>query len=111
MHWFLDNSNISYQSESLLFYFCVTYLLYLNSEIKLIEALQDDRKKRFADVPEEKIQLYTAGTMQNKEDIEHWVAAVQAAFPNKVVSYAQLPCSIASHVGPDCKGIGLSVIS
>ena len=31
MHWFLDNSNISYQSESLLFYFCVTYLLYLNS--------------------------------------------------------------------------------
>ena len=80
-------------------------------ERKLIEALQDDRKKRFADVPEEKIQLYTAGTMQNKEDIEHWVAAVQAAFPNKVVSYAQLPCSIASHVGPDCKGIGLSVIS
>lgn len=80
-------------------------------ERKLIEALQDDRKKRFADVPEEKIQLYTAGTMQNKEDIEHWVAAVQAAFPNKAVSYAQLPCSIASHVGPDCKGIGLSVIS
>lgn len=77
------------------------------SEKKMIEAIQKDIASRFADVPMEKLRIGSAGTLQNKEDRDHWQSVVQTAFPDTVVEYVTLPCSIASHVGPDCMGIAV----
>lgn len=79
-------------------------------EKKMIEALQDDITKRFADIPAERLRVATAGTLQSQEEIDHWLNLVQDAFPEQKVYYSALPCSIACHVGPDCKAIGFAVI-
>lgn len=78
-------------------------------EKKMIEAIQNDIAGRFANVPAQRLRVATAGTLQNKEEIDQWQNAVQAAFPNLAVDYTPLPCSIACHVGPDCMGIGVVV--
>lgn len=79
-------------------------------EGKMIEAIKNDIANRFSDISTEKLRIAVAGSLQNQEDIAHWLDAVQSAFPNIKVYYDPLPCSIVSHVGPDCKGIGVSVI-
>ena len=71
-------------------------------EKKMIEAVQNDISTRFADVPMEKLRIEAGGTQRNQEDRDHWQSTVQAAFPGAAVGYVTLPCSIASHVGPDC---------
>lgn len=79
-------------------------------EKKLISTLQEDIASRFADVPVEKLQVAVAGTLRTKEDIDRWLGLVQSAFPNQKVYYDNLPCSIATHTGPDAMGIGVYVI-
>lgn len=79
-------------------------------EKRLISTLQEDIATRFADVLEEKLQVAVAGTLRTQQDIEHWLGVVQSAFPNQKVYYDQLPCSIATHTGPDAMGIGVYVL-
>ena len=69
------------------------------AESKMIEAIHQDRAERFKDVPESRLLIETAGTLENGELAEHWRQQVQAEFPFARVSYANLPCSIACHVG------------
>ena len=69
------------------------------AESKMIEAIRHDREARFKDVPESRLLIETAGTLENEELAEHWRQQVQAEFPFAKVSYANLPCSIACHVG------------
>lgn len=69
------------------------------AESKMIEAIHQDRAERFKDVPESRLLIETAGTLENSELAEHWRQQVQAEFPFAKVSYANLPCSIACHVG------------
>lgn len=69
------------------------------AESKMIEAIHQDRAERFKDVPESCLLIETAGTLENGELAEHWRQQVQAEFPFAKVSYANLPCSIACHVG------------
>ena len=69
------------------------------AESKMIEAIHQDRAERFKDVPESRLLIETAGTLENGELAEHWRQQVQAEFPFAKVSYANLPCSIACHVG------------
>ena len=69
------------------------------AESKMIEAIHQDRAERFKDVPESRLLIETAGTLENCELAEHWRQQVQAEFPFAKVSYAYLPCSIACHVG------------
>ena len=69
------------------------------AESKMIEAIRQDRVERFKDVPESRLLIETAGTLENSELAEHWRQQVQAEFPFAKVSYANLPCSIACHVG------------
>lgn len=76
----------------------------------MIEAIKNDIASRFANISAEKLQIAVAGSLQNQEDITHWHDTVQSAFPNMNVYYNPLPCSIVSHVGPDCMGIGVTVI-
>ena len=69
------------------------------AESKMIEAIHHDREERFKDGPESRLLIETAGTLENGELAEHWRQQVQAEFPFAKVSYANLPCSIACHVG------------
>lgn len=69
------------------------------AESKMIEAIHQDRAERFKDVPESRLLIETAGTLENGERAEHWRQQVQAEFPFAKVSYANLPCSIACHLG------------
>ena len=69
------------------------------AESKMIEAIRQDRAERFKDVPESRLLIETAGTLENGELAEHWRQQVQAEFPFAKVSYANLPCSIACHLG------------
>ena len=69
------------------------------AESKMIDALHQDRAERFKDVPESRLLIETAGTLENGELAEGWRQRVQAEFPFAKVSYANLPCSIACHVG------------
>lgn len=69
------------------------------AESKMIEAIHQDRAERFKDVPESRLLIETAGTLENGELAEQWRQQVQAEFPFAKVSYANLPCSIACHVG------------
>ena len=69
------------------------------AESKMIEAIHQDRAERFKDVPESRLLIETAGTLENGELAEQWRQQVQAEFPFAKVSYANLPCSIACHLG------------
>lgn len=69
------------------------------AESKMIEAIHQDRAERFKNVPESRLLIETAGTLENGELAEHWRQQVQAEFPFAKVSYANLPCSIACHLG------------
>lgn len=78
-------------------------------ERKMIEALENDINVRFKDVPKENIQVVVAGTLKEQDEIDEWTKAVQEAFPYSRVYYNTLPCSILSHAGPGCKGLGAVV--
>ena len=69
------------------------------AQARMIEAIKQDRVGRFGDVPESRLLIQTAGTLENPELAEAWRQQVQAAFPFSKVIYANLPCSIACHVG------------
>lgn len=79
-------------------------------ERKMIEGIKNDIASRFANISAEKLQVAIAGSLQIQEDIAHWLDIVQSEFPNVNVYYNPLPCSIVSHVGPDCIGIGVTAM-
>lgn len=79
-------------------------------EQKMIKAIQTDISERFSAFSKENLHIDTAGTFEQAEQIEHWKSSVQEAFPDFSIHYFPLPCSIASHVGPGCAGIAVSVV-
>ena len=81
------------------------------SEKKMIEALKSDIASRFSSIPNERLHIATAGTLEKKEDIDRWRNMVQEAFPESTVYYTPLSCSIACHVGINAAGIGAIVIA
>lgn len=77
------------------------------AEEKMIEAIKQDRLTRFTDVPDHQLRIETAGTFENEEKSEQWRQLVQNAFPSIPVSYVDLPCSIACHVGINAAGTAI----
>lgn len=77
------------------------------AEEKMIKAIKQDRLTRFADVPDHQLRIETAGTFKNEEKSEQWRQLVQSAFPSIPVSYVDLPCSIACHVGINAAGTAI----
>ncbi|MGM9662302.1 MAG: DegV family protein [Oscillospiraceae bacterium] len=77
------------------------------AEATMIEAVKRDRATRFGDVPDAALQIETAGTFESDAQAQRWRALVQAEFPAAAVSYVDLPCSIACHVGMNAAGIGI----
>ena len=79
------------------------------SEKKMIEAIRNDIATRFGDVPAERLRIYAGGTQRAREDMDSWQSMVQAAFPGAETGYVTMPCSIASHVGPECIAMAVYV--
>lgn len=73
---------------------------------KLIEALKNDFKERLAGEDMSKIRVGTAGSFRNVEDARAWRQEVADTFPGFEVIYGNLGCSIATHTGPEARGIG-----
>lgn len=77
------------------------------AESKMIEAVKQDRITRFADIPDSQLRVETAGTFESDAQAQRWRELVQAEFPTIPVSYVQLPCSIACHVGINAAGTSI----
>ena len=77
------------------------------AKAKMIEALKEDRFTRFGQVPDGELRIETAGTFESRQEAEQWCRMVQAEFPTVQVSYVDLPCSIACHVGINAVGTGI----
>ena len=80
------------------------------TEHKILDAVAEDLRSRFADYPADRISIGAAGTFAKAEDESAWLAAVQKAFPEHPTFYGRLSCSIACHVSVDAIGIGVSVL-
>lgn len=78
-------------------------------EQRMIEALLNDKEKRFADVPNEQLSIGAAGTCLSEEEQLNWRHALEEAFPGADVFYNPLSASIGCHTGPGAVGVGLSV--
>lgn len=77
------------------------------AEIKMIDAVKRDRAVRFADASDEQLRVETAGTFEDAQQAERWRKQVQAEFPSMTVTYVELPCSIACHVGMNAVATGV----
>ncbi|MGI6654152.1 MAG: DegV family protein [Christensenellales bacterium] len=77
----------------------------------LIKLMETDIKNRFQFIPAQDISLCTAGTLTSSQDAQAWNARVQKAFPEYKVTYHELSCSIACHVGPGAIAIGMSLVN
>lgn len=78
-------------------------------EQRMIEALLNDKEKRFTDVPNEQLSIGAAGTCLSEEEQLNWKHALEEAFPGADVFYNPLSVSIGCHTGPGAVGVGLSV--
>ena len=78
-------------------------------EQRMIEALLNDKEKRFADVPNEQLSIGAAGTCLSEEEQLNWKHALEEAFPGADLFYNPLSASIGCHTGPGAVGVGLSV--
>lgn len=77
------------------------------AEMCMIEAIRHDRVTRFADIPDSRLLIETAGTFERSEQAQMWLDRMQAEFPHMEVSYTHLPCSIACHVGMNAAGTAI----
>lgn len=78
------------------------------AESSMLQAIRQDRIKKFSDVPDSGLQIDTAGTFEDDALARKWLQMVQTEFPETSVCYVQLPCSIACHVGMNAAGIAIT---
>ena len=79
-------------------------------ERKMLEAVAEDIRTRFSQVPPERVSIGAAGTFRLAEDEAEWLTAVKQAFPDHPTYYNRLACSIACHVSVNAIGIGVSML-
>lgn len=77
---------------------------------RMVEALQNDRKTRFADIPAERLMIGAAGANLTTEEADEWKQMLEAAFPGSFIYFDPLSYSIGCHVGPKACGTGISVM-
>ena len=78
------------------------------AEATMIKAIHQDRAARFIDVPNSQLLIDTAGTIESNEAAQEWLQMVQGEFPDAVISYYHLPCSIACHVGMNSMAVTIT---
>ncbi len=76
----------------------------------MIDALKNDIKTKFKNIPVDELRVRVAGTLTNRNEIDRWRQEVQTAFPEFEIEYFALPCSIASHLGANAIGIAIDKI-
>lgn len=79
------------------------------SRHRMIQALEDELTGSFSVFSREQVILGTAGSFSDPTAARAWREEVQQAFPDFVVQYVPLSCSISSHTGPDACGLGIIV--
>jgi len=75
-------------------------------ESKLIDAIRNDIKTRFSDVPKEEVTIFTAGTLGSDEECNRWREYVMSEFPGYEIGYYPLSLSIGAHIGPGSIAVG-----
>jgi len=80
------------------------------AESKMIEAIRNDLRNRFGDVPDEDIAMAAVSSYTEQSDIDAWLETVNREFPQYKVFYNHLSLSIGSHVGPNSVAIAMSRI-
>lgn len=75
----------------------------------LIRLMETDLEKRFRYIHPAEMTLCTAGTLVREEDAREWNERVQKAFPDYQVTYQELACSIACHVGCNSLAIAMAI--
>lgn len=78
---------------------------------KMLEALREDREKRFGDVDASRLMVAAAGAGLSAQEAQEWTQALAEAFPGAQVYYDPLSFSIGVHTGPGAIGVGLVVLS
>lgn len=77
-------------------------------ESKVIEAMKRDFATRFKDFTSKDMMLFTAGTIQDKDECMAWNNIVKGEFPEYDVKYYPLSLSIGAHIGPGAIAVGVS---
>lgn len=80
------------------------------AESKMLDAIGNDLKTRFKNVPCEDIAMAAVSSFTDQNDIDAWLKTVQEAFPQYKVFYNHLSLSIGSHVGPNSVAIAVSKV-
>lgn len=77
-------------------------------EKKLVDAIVNDMKTRFSNVPEEEMYVFTSGTLREEEAWKRWNGIIAEHFPNNEVNYYPLSLSIGAHIGPGSIAVGVA---
>ena len=78
-------------------------------ETKIVDAIRKDIESRFEGLaPDKELMMFTAGTMQTKEECDRWCEIVRNEFPQYKVEYYPLSLSIGAHIGPGSIAVGVA---
>lgn len=80
-------------------------------ETKIIESIKNDIATRFKDIDKSRIVIGGAGTLENKEEREAWIATLEKEFEGYKVHYDPLSLSISCHIGPGSLAATVSISS
>lgn len=76
---------------------------------KMIAAIRKDLEERFANIPQDRIDIRAAGTLETQEEIDACLNNLNQEFPDYTIGYDPLACNIATHVGIGAIGAAISV--
>ena len=77
-------------------------------ESKILDAIKHDAETRFKGMGPDELIVFTAGTMQSKEECERWRKIVADEFEGFEVGYYPLSLSIGAHIGPGSVAVGVA---
>lgn len=78
------------------------------SKHKMIEAIKEDIRTRFADAEPSELAIGIAGSALDNAIIKEWEEEIFKAFPGMASGYVPLTVSIGCHIGPNALGISVS---
>lgn len=77
------------------------------AELRMIEAIQNDLKKRFSEKNMSDLHIGAAGAGLTACERDEWVSLLKTSFPDADIFYSPLSASISVHTGPGAVGIGI----
>ena len=77
-------------------------------ELKMIEAIKNDLKTKFAKNDISRMRIGAAGAGLNSEEIHNWLEMLKSNFKNASIYYSPLSASVCCHTGAGAVGVGIS---